>query len=166
MTSMFARRGFLTGLLTLLCAGSGCGWLVGEAAEQKVRQEALEKYEYEDLDEVWAEAVKLWDEYDCELPSKPKADETFECDEDDKRWLRVKSASGKYRVELEHEYTRTTTNDKGETKEKKVRQRDWNLEFKLLERVDPKKAEEIDAAAEEKGQKAKDATRDLIDAFE
>ena len=33
------------------------------------------------------------------------------------------------------------------------------LEFKLFERVEPKKAEA-------KGQKAKDATRDLINAFE
>ncbi len=165
MTAMLARRGLLTGLLTLFCAGAGCGWIVGEAAEQKVRQDALEKVEYDDLDALWAEAVKLWDEYDCALPSTAKADETFEC-EDEKRWLRVKSASGNYRVELEHEFTRTTTNDKGETREEKVRQRDWDLEFKLLERVQPKKAEEINAAAEAKGQKAKDATRDLIDAFE
>ncbi|MBV1859748.1 MAG: hypothetical protein KUG77_15150, partial [Nannocystaceae bacterium] len=58
------------------------------------------------------------------------------------------------------------SNSKGESEDKKVRQRDWDLEFKLLERTQPKKAEEIDAAAEAKGQKAKDATRDLLDAFE
>lgn len=139
---------------------------MGEAAEQKHRQEALEKITYDDLDAMWEEAVDLWDEYDCELPKDPKPDETFECEEGDKRWLRVKSSSGEYRVELEHEFTRTETNDKGETTTKKVRQRDWDLEFKLLERVEPKKAADIDAAAEEKGQKAKDATRDLLDAFE
>ncbi len=78
----------------------------------------------------------------------------------------MKSHSGEFAIELEHEVTHTTTDGEGKSKEKKVRQRDWDLEFKLLERVEPKKAEEIDAAAEAKGQKAKDATRDLLDAFE
>ncbi len=156
----------MTGLLTLVCSGAGCGWLIGEAAEQKVRQEALEKHEYDDLDELWKEARSLWDEYDCELPEKPKADETFECEEGGKRWLRVKSSGSDYRVELEHEISRPKTNDKGETTTEMVRERDWNLEFKLLERVDPKKAEEIETKAEEKGQKAKDATKDLLEAFE
>ncbi len=138
---------------------------MGEVAEQKVRQDALEKARYDDLDELWKEAVSLWDEYDCELTGKPTPDETFTC-EDERRWLRVKSHSGEYAIELEHEVTHTETNAKGETHDKKVRQRDWDLEFKLLERVQPKKAEEIDAAAEAKGQKAKDATRDLLDAFQ
>lgn len=165
MTGMDARRGLVAGLLATLCAGAGCGWIVGEIAEQKVRQEALEKATYDDLDKLWKEAVNLWDEYDCELPSDPKPDETFTC-EDKRRWLRVKSSSSEYRVELEHEVTRTKTNDKGETTEEKVRERDWDLEFKLLERVDPKKAEDITAAAEAKGDKAKDATKDLLEAFE
>lgn len=166
MFVMRARRGMFTGLLTLLCAGAGCGWIAGEVAEQKVRQEALEAMTYDDLDALWAEAVELWDEYDCTLPKAPEADETFDCTEGGKRWLRVKSSSGAYRIELEHEVTRTKTDAEGKSTEEKVRQRDWDLEFKLLERVDPKKAEEIDAAARAKGQKAKDATRDLIDAFE
>ncbi len=170
MGVMHARRGLQAALLSLVCGGGllgggGCGWIMGEVAEQKVRQEALEKVRYDDLDELWKEAVSLWDEYDCELTSKPTPDETFTC-EDERRWLRVKSHSGEFSIELEHEVTHTETNSEGESKEKKVRQRDWDLEFKLLERAQPKKAEEIDAAAEAKGQKAKDATRDLIDAFE
>ncbi len=158
---MGIRHGLLVGLLSL----ASCGWIMGEVAEQKVRQDALKKATYDDLDKLWGEAVDLWDEYDCALPKTPKADETFTCEEQ-RRWLRVKSSSDGYRVELEHETTRTKTNDKGETTEERVRGRDWDLEFKLLERIDPKRAEEIDDAAEAKGQKAKDATRDLIDAFE
>lgn len=151
-------------LLSLVCGGASCGWIVGEVAEQKLRQEALEEVRYDNLDALWKEAVSLWKEYDCELTSKPTPDETFTC-EDERRWLRVKSHSGKYAIELEHEVTQLDSDDKGESK-KKGRERDWDLEFKLLERVEPKKALEIDAAAEAKGKKAKDATRDLIDAFE
>ena len=162
---MHVRSGLAAGLLTLLGFTPGCGWIMGEVAEQKVRQEALEKMSYDDLNELWKEAVALWDEYDCVLPEKPTPDETFTC-EDKRRWLRVKSAGGDYRVELEEEVTHTKTNDKGETTTEKVRQRDWDLEFKLLERVQPEKAEAINTQAAEKGQKAKDATRDLIDALQ
>lgn len=109
--------------------------------------------------------MSLWDESDCELTSKPTPDETFTC-EDERRWLRVKSHCGEYAIEVEHEVTHTETETADAPKEKKVRQRDWDLEFKLLERVEPKHAEEIDAKAEAKGQKAKDATCDLLDAFE
>lgn len=165
MIPMDARSGLVAGLLTLLCSTTACGWIVGEVAEQKVKQEALEKMTYDDLDALWKESVALWDEYDCELPEKPTPDETFTC-EDQRRWLRVKSSGGEYRVELEEEVTRTKTDAEGKTTTEKVRQRDWDLEFKLLERIEPEKAEEITAKAEAKGKKAKDATRDLIDAFE
>lgn len=161
MRAVSLRRGMLVGLLSL----ASCGWLVGEAAEQKSRQDALDKVRYDDLDELWKEAVELWDEYDCELPDTPKADETFAC-EDKRRWLRVKSSSGEFRVELEEETTTREQNSDGEWVDKTERNRDWELEFKLLERLDPKQAAAIDAEAEAKGQKAKDATRDLIDAFE
>lgn len=154
-------RGMLVGLLSL----ASCGWIVGEAAEQKSRQDALEKVRYDDLDALWNEATELWDEYDCELPDKPKADETFACD-DKRRWLRVKSSGSEYRVELEYETTIREKNSDDEWVDKVERTRDWDLEFKLLERIDPKQAEAIDAEAEAKGQKAKDATRDLINAFE
>lgn len=153
-------------LLVPLFSLASCGWIVGELAEQKARQDALDDVRYDDLDKLWAEAVDLWDEYDCALPKTPKADETFDCP-DERRWLRVKEASGgTYRVELEHETTEIETNDKGEQTEKKVRSRDWDLEFKLLERVQPEKARSIDDAAEAKGDKAKDAAKDLLDAFE
>ena len=153
-------------LLVPVLSLASCGWIVGEIAEQKARQEALDDVRYDDLDKLWDEAVDLWDEYDCALPKAPKADETFDCP-DARRWLRVKTASGgTYRVELEHETTEIETNDKGESSEKKVRSRDWELEFKLLERVLPEKARSIDEAAEAKGDKAKDAAKDLVEAFE
>lgn len=159
---MAVRKLLLVSALSL----SACGWLIGEAAEQKSRQDALEKVVYDDLDPLWEEAVKLWDEYGCTLPEDSKPDETFSCDKSGKRWLRVKSGSGGYRVEIEEERTHTQTDAKGVATTKTVRSRDWDMEFKLLERVEPEQAAAIEEAAEKKGDKAKDATRNLIDAFE
>ncbi|MBL4683608.1 MAG: hypothetical protein JKY37_03375, partial [Nannocystaceae bacterium] len=53
---MNSRRGLMAALLSLVCGGASCGWIVGEVAEQKMRQEALEKVRYGNLDTLWKEA--------------------------------------------------------------------------------------------------------------
>jgi hypothetical protein len=150
---------------TLACAS--CGWLAGEVAEDKARQGALEEHVYtQDVDEIWSEARDLWGEFDCTLPETPKLDETFTCDKSTKRWFRMTAKSPGHVTAFEYERVDEHRDADGKTIVEKSRTREWDLEWRLLQEVDPDKAAEVDAAAKAKGEKAKKATKDLIEAFE
>jgi hypothetical protein len=150
---------------TLACAS--CGWIAGEVAEEKARQDALEDHVYtQDLDEVWNDAGAVWDEVDCALPETPKLDETFTCDKSTKRWFRMTTKSSGYVTAFEYERVDKHRDADGKTIVEKTRTREWDLEWRLLQEVDPAKAGDIEAKARAKGDKAKKATKDLIEAFE
>ncbi|MFO7563675.1 MAG: hypothetical protein R6X02_13590 [Enhygromyxa sp.] len=151
--------------LTLALAPTlpACGWIVGEITQQLHRQRALEQHVYEeDIAVLWKQVRDLWTSHGCEAPEQPVIGETLACEANDKRWLRVDPRDGGHRVEIEVERTQKDA----EGNEKLVRERDWALEWKLLERVDPDKASEVEREAKAKGDKAKKATRELEDAVE
>jgi hypothetical protein len=150
---------------TLACAS--CGWIAGEVAEDKARQDALEDHVYaQDLDEIWSEARAVWSEFDCALPETPKLDETFTCDKSTKRWFRMTPKSSGYVIAFEHERSDEHRDADGKTVVTTTRTREWDLEWRVLQEIDPARAAEIDANAKAKGEKAKKATKDLIEAFE
>lgn len=147
----------------LALALPACGWIAGELTQQLHRQRALDDHVYkQDLAQLWKEVRDLWTSHGCEAPEQPKVGETIACEANEKRWLRVDARSGGHQVEIEIE--RKQTNAEG--KETLVRERDWNLEWKLLERIEPDTAAKIEAEAEAKGEKAKKAARELEDAIE
>ena len=159
-----------TGALALL-AGltcTSCGWIAAEIAEQKARQDALEDHVYvQDVDVVWREARSIWRDVGCELPETPRSDETFGCDASStKRWFRLTAKPRGYATAFESEHTKTKRGDDGKRIATKIRARDWDLEWRLLQELDPDAAADVDANAKAKGEKADKATRDLIEAFE
>lgn len=150
-------------ILSLALAAPACGWIVGEITEQLHRQRALKAQVYEqDIALVWKEVRDLWTSHGCEAPEQPVIGETLACEASEKRWLRVDARGSGHKVEIEVERTQTDA----EGKEKIVRERDWELEWKLLERIDPDKAAEVEGEAAAKGDKAKKAARELEDAVE
>lgn len=149
--------------LALALALPACGWLASELTQQLHRQRALDDHVYkQDLAQLWKEVRDLWKSHGCEAPEQPKLGETIACEGNEKRWLRVDARSGGHQVEIEIERKQTDA----EGKEKLVRERDWDLEWKLLERIEPDTAAKIEAEAEAKGKKAKKAARELEDAIE
>ncbi|HLT37614.1 MAG TPA: hypothetical protein VK034_15080 [Enhygromyxa sp.] len=149
--------------LGLALALPACGWIVGEITQQLHRQEALKQHVYtQDIDELWRQVRDLWTSHGCEAPEQPTIGETLACEANEKRWLRVDRRGEGHRVEIEVERTQKDA----EGKDKLVRERDWELEWKLLERVEPDTASRIESEAEAKGAKAKKATRELEDAIE
>ncbi len=149
--------------LSLALSLPACGWIVGEIAEQMHRQNALKDHVYtEDINVLWKQVRDLWTSHGCEAPEQPKLGETIACEANEKRWLRVDARKGGHQVEIEVERTKKDP----EGKETVVRERDWELEWKLLERVDPDTASRVESEAENKGDKAKKATRELEDAIE
>jgi hypothetical protein len=153
-------RPLILGLALLLPA---CGWIVGEFTQQLHRQRALEQHVYkEDVAVVWKQVRDLWTSHGCEAPEQPVIGETLACEANVKRWLRVDARSGGHRVEIEVERTQKDA----EGNDKLVRGRDWELEWKLLERVDPDTAGRVESEAKAKGEKAKKAARELENAVE
>jgi hypothetical protein len=153
-------RPLLLGLALLLPA---CGWIVGEITQQLHRQRALEQHVYkEDVTVLWKQVRDLWTSHGCEAPEQPVIGETLACEANDKRWLRVDARSGGHRVEIEVERMQKDA----EGNDKLVRGRDWELEWKLLERVDPDTANRVESEAKAKGDKAKKAARELENAVE
>lgn len=147
----------------LMVSTTACGWIIGEVAEQLHRQRALKDHVYEqELATVWREVRDLWTSHGCELSETPKLGETIACEGNERRWLRVDARSGGHRVEIEVE--RTQQDPQG--KQVKVRERDWAMEWKLLERIDPDTASRINSEANARGNKAKKATRELENALE
>lgn len=148
--------------LALALTTTACGWIVGEITQQIHRQSALKDQVYtQELPTLWREVRDLWTSYGCELSEEPKLGETIAC-EADKRWLRVDARKGGHKVEIEVERTRA----EAEGGTSLVRERDWELEWKLLERVDPDTARRIESEAKAKGAKAKDAARLIEDSIE
>lgn len=140
-----------------------CGWIVGEITQQLHRQRALEQHVYEeDIAVLWKQVRDLWTSHGCQAPEQPVIAETLACEGSEKRWLRVDKRDGGHRVEIEVERMQKDA----EGKDKLVRQRDWELEWKLLERVDPDTASRVESEAKAKGEKAKKAARELEDAVE
>ncbi len=159
--------GVRTALFCSLLACASCGWIAGEVAEDKARQDALEDHVYtQSVDEIWREARSLWAEFDCELPEAPKLGETFTCDKTPKRWFRMTAKSPGHATMFEYERVDEHRDAEGKRVVEKKRTREWDLEWRLLQEVDPSKAAEIEANAKAKGEKAKKATKDLIEAFE
>lgn len=157
------RRLFCTFALAFALALPACGWVVGKITEQLHRQRALEDHVYkQDITLVWKEVRDLWSSHGCDAPEQPTLGETIACEASEKRWLRVDARSGGHQVEIEVERTQKDADGK----EKLVRERDWDLEWKLLERLEPDTASQIDSEAQAKGDKAKKATRELEDAIE
>lgn len=158
------RRALATLVLcSIVLAVPACGWIVGEITEQLHRQRALEDHVYEqDLALVWKEVRDLWTSHGCEAPEQPVVGETLACEADEKRWLRLTKRSNGHQIEIEVERTQKDA----EGKDKTVRERDWQLEWKLLERIDPDKAAEVEGEAQAKGEKAKKAAKDLEEAVE
>jgi hypothetical protein len=153
----------LTLALSLSLALPACGWIVGEITQQLHRQRALEQHVYkQDIAVLWKQVRDLWTSHGCEAPEQPVIGETLACEANEKRWLRVDPRDGGHRVEIEVERMQKD----GEGKDKLVRQRDWDLEWKLLERVDPDTASQVESEAQAKGEKAKKAARELEDAVE
>ncbi|HVI00620.1 MAG TPA: hypothetical protein VM869_18005 [Enhygromyxa sp.] len=140
-----------------------CGWLASEITQQLHRQNALKQHVYkQDITQLWKEVRDLWTSHGCDAPEQPKLGETIACEGSEKRWLRVDARDGGHRVEIEVERTQKDA----EGKEKLVRERDWELEWKLLERMEPDTASRIESEAQAKGDKAKKVTRELEDAIE
>lgn len=157
------RRLRLVALGLILFAVPACGWIAGEITQQLHRQRALDDHVYkQDITQLWKQVRDLWTAQGCEAPEQPKLGETIACEATEKRWLRVDARSGGHQVEIEIERKQKDA----EGNEKLVRERDWNLEWKLLERIEPETAKQIQAEAEAKGDKAKKATRELEEAIE
>jgi hypothetical protein len=144
-------------MLVVAPALGGCGWLVGAVVEELHREKAVKAYVYsDDIDDLWKGVRDLAGEYDCELPKKAKVEETFTCKTHPRRFIRIDRDDSGHRVRIEVEAVRTSD---GRTV--KERSRDIDLEWKLLERRHPEDARKIEAAAENRGDKAKKATRKL-----
>ncbi len=157
------RRLARTALVIAFLLAASCGWLMGKMAEQMHKQRALDDHVYkEDIGEVWKELAEIGESVGCDMPDKPKVGETIECTGSDKYWIRVDERSGGHQVEIETEVTRKDADGK----EKTSRERDWDLEWKLLERVDPDTAKKIQDEADAKGEKAKEATKQLEETLE
>jgi len=149
--------------LTLVLSTTACGWIVGEITQQLHRQSALKAQVYtQDITKLWRELRDLWTSHGCELSEQPTLGETIACDATDKRCLRVDARDGGHKVEIELERTQKDA----EGNEKLVRERDWELEWKLLERVEPDTASRVEREAAAKGDKAKKATRELEEALD
>jgi hypothetical protein len=160
---MLRRLRLLVMTTAIAIALPACGWIVGEIAQQLHRQNALQQHVYEqDIAVLWKQVRDLWTSRGCEAPEQPVIGETLACEANEKRWLRLDARDGGHRVEIEVERTQKDA----EGKDKLVRERDWELEWKLLERVDPDTASRIDSEAKAKGEKAKKATRELEEAVE
>lgn len=164
---MFLRRAVSwlrpLALASLFAVTGACGWIVGEAAEQLHRQRALDDHIYkQDIDELWKQVRDIWSAAGCELGDAPQLGETIACESGEKRWLRVDARGGGHQVEIEKEREQTTP----EGEKKLVRTRDWELEWKLLERMDYDKAKQIDDEATARGKKAKKAAKELEESIE
>lgn len=146
-----------TAILAMTPTLGGCGWLVGELVEDMHRTKAVKAYVYEDdIDELWEEVHELAEEYDCEIPKDPEVDETFPCETEPRRWVRVDKVSSGHKVRIDVEEIRTE-----EGRQLTDRSRDIELEWKLLERLHPADAQAIETEAEKRGARAKKATRKL-----
>lgn len=151
--SVLAVVAVCVGVLQL---ATGCGWIAGEAAADFHRWKKVGAYVYDDdLPKLWSELDQLWNEYDCDLPDSPKLDHTFECRA---RWLRVTKKDAGHAVKIEEEFT---SHD-----DKVKRRRDREIEWKLLERLHPDVAAEIDDDAEKKKAKVRKAVNSLREAVE
>lgn len=157
------RRSLRILALGIALALPACGWIVGEFAQQMHRQNALKQHVYkQDIAELWKEVRDLWTSHGCEAPEQPTLGQTIACEANEKRWLRVDARDGGHRVEIEVERTQKDA----EGKDVVVRDRDWELEWKLLERVDPDTASRVESEAKAKADKAKKATRELEEVIE
>jgi hypothetical protein len=149
--------------LGFVLALPACGWIASELTQQLHRQRALDDHVYkQELAQLWKEVRDLWISHGCEAPEQPKLGETIACEATEKRWLRVDARSGGHQVEIEIERKQTDA----EGKEKLVRERDWELEWKLLERLEPDTASKVESEAQAKGDKAKKAARELEEVIE
>lgn len=155
-----------TAAFALALTPVACGWIVGEIAAQKARHDALDEQVYdEDLGKIWSELRPLWESDGCSLAESPTADTTFDCETNgDKKWIRVNEVSNGHKVIAEHEVEHTDSNDRN--KKTKRRERDYDFEWRLMQNLDPDRAQSIDAAASARGEKAKKAAKDLAEAFE
>lgn len=159
-------------LLSLPCLMAvGCGWLVGEIAEQAHKQSAIEDHVYKDVepDQLWREINELWVAQGCQKIPEPVLATTVECEGGAPRWVRVDARDGGYHVEFEVEQTLDAEAydvKEGESPPKPGRERDFDMEWTLLERLDYPTAKAIAAEAEAKGAKARDATRELDKSFD
>lgn len=158
------RRLVRSALVVGFLLAASCGWLMGKMAEQMHKQRALDDHVYkQDVGEVWKQLSDIGESVGCDMPSEPKIGETIDCvSGDDKHWIRMDARDGGHQVEIEVEVTRKDADGKETTS----RERDWDLEWKLLERVDPDTAKKIQEEADAKGEKAKEATKNLEEALE
>lgn len=161
-------RGLLCVVMALIVPSMGCGWVVGEIAEQASIESDMETYRYDvPVEQLWNETVTALVEEGFRCPPKPVVGATSRCDgEQDKTersWtnVRITELDGRYRLELDEiserrkdgEWVVDDTSDASET------------EWKILQRIDPKFASKVQKKAQERKREASQAGRKVLRAL-
>ena len=148
---------------------TGCGKVFGEIAEADHVQDATRDYVFDEpVDELWKEAVVVLEEDGYRLEGAPVVDDTVKAPGHEgshsRRWVNVRIAKVDkgHRVTM-HGVSEHQHNGKWEPAGGHRRS---DLEFTLIERLDPGFADKVETRAAEKKEKAEKLGRQAQDAVE
>jgi hypothetical protein len=148
---------------------SGCGKVFGKIAEADHVQDSTEDYVFDEpVDELWDEARIVLEEDGYRLEGSSVVDESVKApgheSANTREWVNVRIA----KVDKGHRVTMhgvAEHQDNGKWQPDGGRRRS-DLEFALIERLDPEFADKVRTRAEEKKEKAEKLGRQAQDAVE